>query len=99
MGKGDKKTVRGKIIMGSYGANRKKKRTPNYVPPVVKEVKKAAPAAKKEEVPVEEVAIEETKIAPVKKAKKPAAKKKVAPKAAEKAAEKPADKPEEKSEE
>jgi len=88
MGKGDKKTVRGKIIMGSYGANRKKKRTPTYVPPIVKEVKKAAPVAKKEEAPKVEDPVAETTVVPEEKPKKPAAKKKAAPKAAEKPAEK-----------
>jgi 30S ribosomal protein S31 len=40
MGKGDKKTKRGKITMGSYGVRRPKKKT------VVKPTKKAKPTTK-----------------------------------------------------
>ncbi len=41
MGKGDKKTRRGKITMGSYGKRRPKKKKPAIV-----EVKKITPKAK-----------------------------------------------------
>ncbi len=34
MGKGDKKTKRGKIIIGSYGVSRQKKRDRKYIPVV-----------------------------------------------------------------
>ena len=47
MGKGDKKTRRGKIIQGSFGKLRRKKRTPAYVPPVAKKVKKEEPIEEK----------------------------------------------------
>ena len=60
MGKGDKKTKRGKIIMGSSGVIRKKKRKIFVAPTAKKKVKKA-----KEEAAVEEIEV-----------KKPAAKKK-----------------------
>ena len=56
MGKGDKKTKRGKIIIGSYGNKRRKKRTPLYVPPVKrKPAKKAEPVVEEVVVEVEEV--------------------------------------------
>ncbi len=57
MGKGDKKTKRGKIRLGTYGARRKRKKTAAYKPPVVKEVpapKKKVKAKKKEEPETEE---------------------------------------------
>ncbi len=66
MGKGDKKTKRGKIVNGSYGRLRRRKKTTNkYVKPVVADVPKEEVVEVKEEKPV------------VKKkaAKKPAAKK------------------------
>ena len=48
MGKGDKKTKRGKIVKGTYGVNRPKKRHPQYVPPeVAKEPEKKEKKAKK----------------------------------------------------
>lgn len=49
MGKGDKKTAKGKRTMGSYGNTRpKKKSTPVAVKPAVKkEAAEAKPAAKK----------------------------------------------------
>lgn len=40
MGKGDKKTKRGKIIMGSSGVRRKRKRNRYVAPPAVKKVVK-----------------------------------------------------------
>jgi 30S ribosomal protein S31 len=64
MGKGDKKTKKGKIWAGSYGKSRKRKDAVTFAP---KPKKKAA--AKKEEAPVAE---KPAKKAP---AKKPAAKK------------------------
>ena len=68
MGKGDKKSKKGKITLGSYGVRRKKKKTKAYVAPVEKPAKKEAaekkPAAKKKAA-----------------AKKPAAKKATAKKA------------------
>ena len=68
MGKGDKKSKKGKISSGSYGVSRKRKKNTPYVA----KVKKVAP--KKEEAPVAE---EVEKKSPAKKsaAKKPAAKK------------------------
>lgn len=67
MGKGDKRSKKGKITSGTYGVSRKKKKKAAFVP---KPKKKVAP-----KVEVEEVA---EKKAPAKKtaAKKPAAKKK-----------------------
>ena len=71
MGKGDKKTKRGKIVNGSYGARRlRKKKSVAYVAP------------KKEEAPAVEVVEETAKP----KAKKPAAKKTTAKKATTKKA-------------
>ena len=75
MGKGDKKTKRGKIIMGSYGVRRPKKDKKYVAPEPVKEVKKKT--VKKEEVTKEEVVIE-TVIATEEKPKK--VKKATAPK-------------------
>ena len=70
MGKGDKKTKRGKIIIGSYGVSRQRVSKNSYVP---SEVKVKLPEEAKQVVP----AIEEEKIATSKKkpaTKKPAAK-------------------------
>jgi 30S ribosomal protein S31 len=52
MGKGDKKTARGKRTMGSYGVTRKRKEEKVVIVPKEKKVKKATtetakPAAKK----------------------------------------------------
>ncbi|MDP2723579.1 MAG: 30S ribosomal protein THX [Bacteroidales bacterium] len=101
MGKGDKKTVRGKIIMGSYGAKRKKNRNQKYVPTVTMETKKASSAEKKVaeipvEVPVKKKVVELPVEKPVEKVKKVTAKKEPAEKSLEKPAAKPADKPVEK---
>ena len=64
MGRGDKKTKRGKIFKGSFGNSRKRKRVAAYKPT----------AAKTEKVVVEEVDVAKAK--PAKKAtKKKAAKK------------------------
>lgn len=65
MGKGDKKTKKGKISSGSYGVTRKRKKKAVFV--AKPKAKKAAP--KKEEAPVEEETTKKTV------AKKPAAKK------------------------
>ena len=74
MGKGDKKTKKGKISAGSYGISRKRKKATAIVTPKAK--KKVAP--KKVEA--------EKEAAPAKKAapKKPAAKKTTTKKAAPK---------------
>ena len=66
MGKGDKKSKKGKISSGSYGVSRKRKKSAPYVAKVKKTTQK------KEEAPTEKA-----KKAPAKKAaaKKPAAKK------------------------
>jgi len=73
MGKGDKKSKKGKISSGSYGVTRKRKKAATFV--AKPKAKKAAP--KKEEAPAKETA----KKAPAKKA---AAKKAPAKKAAAK---------------
>jgi len=82
MGRGDKKTKRGKIVLGSYGNKRRKKRTPLYVAPVKKKTAvKEAPADevvdKKEEV-VATPKAETKKAAPKKAATKKATTKKAA---------------------
>ena len=74
MGKGDKKTKKGKISAGSYGVRRKRKSTPTYI-------------AKKPKVKKAEPIIEEETVKTEPKAKKPAAKK---PAAKKPAAKKPA---------
>ncbi len=64
MGRGDKKTQKGKRVIGSYGNKRRKNRTPLYVAPTgKKEVEKTEPVAAKEEVakPVEKTAEKEEK--------------------------------------
>lgn len=78
MGKGDRKSKRGKIIMGSYGKNRRKKRTPLYVPPVEKKkpVKKEKPVAEDVKVKSEEVAEVPVKVEAKKTEEKKEAKKK-----------------------
>jgi 30S ribosomal protein S31 len=71
MGKGDKKTRRGKITIKSYGKTRPRSKKKNVAPAPVAEkpvAKPVAPAA-----------------APVKEAKKPAVKKEAKPKKATKA--------------
>lgn len=45
MGKGDKKTAKGKRVMGSYG-NARRKKTSTAIKPAVKAEKEAAPAKK-----------------------------------------------------
>lgn len=75
MGKGDKKSKKGKIFSGSYGKTRKRKSATTFVAPA--KPKKAAPA-KEKEVEVEKPV--EKKVA----AKKPTAKKAPAKKVAAK---------------
>ncbi len=79
MGKGDKKTKRGKITIGSYGVKRQKKRTKTFVAaPVVekKVVEEKKPVVKKQEVKVEQLAVVEEKVTKVKKVAAPKAEKK-----------------------
>lgn len=81
MGKGDKKTAKGKRAMGSYGNSRKRKSPTTSVAPsskksAVEEVKEKKPAAKKAAAPK---ATAEKKTA----AKKPAAAKKTTKKTEE----------------
>lgn len=71
MGKGDKKTRKGKIIQGSYGKTRPRKSSKSVIPAKVEKPKKeAAPKAekqKKAEKPTEEVVEEKPKIPKKKK--------------------------------
>jgi 30S ribosomal protein S31 len=98
MGKGDKKTKRGKILMGSYGVRRLRRKLEKTIPlialkeekPVVagKEKAPAKPKVEKVEVQVEfpkvEAQLESPKVAtPVEKAVKPP-RKKAPPKASAK---------------
>ncbi|MDA3823432.1 MAG: 30S ribosomal protein THX [Bacteroidales bacterium] len=85
MGKGDKKTKRGKIFGGSFGRTRPRKKTKETI--VAKPAKKATKPVEKVEVKPEPVAKE----APVVKevAEKPVAEKKAAPKPKADKAEKP----------
>jgi len=79
MGKGDKKTKRGKIIMGSYGVRRPRKSGSQYQPENEKAtVKVKKTAAKEEKEPKTPVAKKTTPKKPA--TKKPAAKKEVASK-------------------
>lgn len=75
MGRGDKKTKKGKRVLGSYGNKRRKARTPLYVAPVKKKAPVKAEPVK--EVVVEKEVVEEAPKAETKKAapKKAAAKK------------------------
>ena len=65
MGKGDKKTRKGKITQGSYGKTRPKKSSKSVIPAKVekpkKEVALKAEKLKKVAKPVEEVAEEKPK--------------------------------------
>ncbi len=87
MGRGDKKTAKGKRSMGSYG-NARPKKTNNSVAPVAapKKVKKAASTKSTEKVAEKATAAKATtsKTAKAETAKKPAAKKAPAKKAAPK---------------
>jgi len=79
MGKGDKKTRRGKIIIGSFGVRRARKKKKGVVPPALpKEIKIKAKAV---EEPVKAVAVEA--VVEEKKAPKKAAVKKTAEKTEE----------------
>lgn len=81
MGKGDKKSRRGKIIMGSFGVRRRRKK--NTVPEApVKPVPVKKPAKKSPEPPVAEV--KEVKTAVAAKPEAKPVKKKAAPKTAKK---------------
>lgn len=71
MGKGDKKTKRGKIIIGSYGVRRPKKKKAAFQPADGKKEAKPKKAAPKEEKTTTAKKTTEKKPAP----KKPAAKK------------------------
>ncbi len=76
MGKGDKKSKRGKINIGSYGVRRQKKKTKPFVAekavveiPVVKE----KVAVKKQEVAEVQAVVVEEKVKKVKKVAEPKA--------------------------
>lgn len=73
MGKGDKKTKKGKITIGTYGVSRKKKKSSGFTPsPKTKKT-----AASKAEKPTKAKAPKAaTKKAPAKKTTKKAAEKK-----------------------
>ncbi|MEQ9593603.1 MAG: 30S ribosomal protein THX [Cyclobacteriaceae bacterium] len=48
MGRGDKKTKKGKIAMGSFGNSRKRKKKPTFTPKIKTEVKQdTEPVVKK----------------------------------------------------
>ena len=84
MGKGDKKTRRGKIIIGTFGVRRRRKKDgkPEIKPSVAiitKEVKEKKPAKEKAEVKEPKAAAEVKEVKEVKVAKEKAAPK--APKA------------------
>lgn len=81
MGKGDKKTKRGKITIGSYGVKRKRKKDRKFVAPKVAEKPKVK--IEEEEKPVKK-AVPKAEAAKKPAAKKPAAKKTTAKKAAPK---------------
>jgi ribosomal small subunit protein bTHX len=78
MGKGDKKSKRGKIILGSFGVRRRRKAKKNVVAPV-KEVTARIPETALSEAPAEVRAVKPAKTAKpgtaAKTAAKPAAKK------------------------
>ncbi len=94
MGKGDKKTKRGKILMGSYGVRRPRRNPAGSLPLVaVKEEKpalKEKPPAKPKIEKVESVLEAPPVAAPVEEAVKPP-KKKAPPKASSKKEEKAAE--------
>lgn len=75
MGKGDRKTAKGKRTIGSYGVSRKRKQSVKFVAKPKK--KKAADAAEK---PVAKKAVPAKKKATTAKKKAPAATKKAAEK-------------------
>lgn len=73
MGKGDKRTKRGKRIIGTWGVNRPKTAKTSVAPATAKKKKKAAPK-KKAAVKATETKVAATKVAPAAK-KAPATKK------------------------
>ncbi len=77
MGKGDKKSKRGKIIAGSYGVRRPSRKHKSVAPAkdIAAEKPKKAPKAVEEPVEVPVVAVEQPKAEEKKAVKKPAAKK------------------------
>lgn len=77
MGKGDKRTARGKRVIGSSGVSRQKKKV-KYVVPEAPVKKKAAPKVEKKAAPKKATAKKTTakKAAPKKAAPKKAATKK-----------------------
>jgi 30S ribosomal protein S31 len=77
MGKGDKKSKRGKIIMGSFGVSRARRKKTAVIPLVKKapDKPKKAPKAVEEPVEVPVVAIEQPKVEEKKTVKKAPAKK------------------------
>lgn len=80
MGKGDKKSRRGKIIMGSFGVRRPSRKRVSAVPPVKIAEEKPKKAAKIVEEPVEvPVAVVEQTTPEVKKPVKKAPAKKAIP--------------------
>lgn len=94
MGKGDKKTRRGKIVRGSFGVRRRRKG--KTIAQIIRQKEKEAPAEKLvEAIETEKIDKAEEKPAP----KKPAAKKTTVKKAEteKKAEKKPAKKPAAKS--
>lgn len=78
MGKGDKKSKRGKIIMGSYGISRKRKKSSGFAATPAKAVAEVAPEEKAEK-PVKKAAPKAASEKPAAE-KKPAAKKAAKPK-------------------
>ena len=85
MGKGDKKTKKGKISMGSYGKKRPKKKKTSAIKPKKVEVKAKPKAAPKPEVKEKAVSKPKTEVKektkPKTEAKAKAAPKKAEPKA------------------
>jgi 30S ribosomal protein S31 len=77
MGKGDKKSKRGKIIMGSFGVRRPSRKRKAIVPVVKKaeEKPKKAPKVVEEPVEVPVVSVEQPKVEEKKPVKKAPAKK------------------------
>ncbi len=68
MGKGDKKTARGKIIAGSYGKTRQKKKRVRPVTKVMNEKTMAAAASEKKAAPAKKAAATKAKAPAAKKA-------------------------------
>ena len=71
MGKGDKKSKRGKMIIGSYGVSRPRIKRNSYVPPVAKPMIVEDPKQEIIEVPAEEqIKVPKKKVAAKKPSKK-----------------------------